>query len=68
MDMIPNMKAYVGIANAMPDSRMPRRFSRTMMATIASVVDDLVPAIQEKSGVEARFSTPAEVDTATVST
>ncbi len=62
------MKAYVGMANAMPDSRRPRRLSRTMMATIVRVVRTWCPAIQENAGVEARFSTPAEVDTATVST
>ena len=28
MMYMPIMNAYVGIANAVPDSRMPRRFSR----------------------------------------
>ncbi len=56
------------MAKAVPDSRTPRRFSTTMIATMTTVLATLWSAIQENIGVEARLSTPAEVDTATVST
>ena len=68
MARMPNMKAYVGIANATPDSRMPRRLSSTMIATTDKVVPTRCWAIQPNAGVDARFSTPADVDTATVRT
>ena len=32
----PAMNAYVGIANAVPDSRTPRRFSSVMMITMVT--------------------------------
>ncbi len=39
MPRIATMKAYVGIANRLPDSRMPRRLSvvSTTTITVASV-------------------------------
>ena len=39
-----------------------------MITTTVRVALTRCPAIHENSGVEARFSTPADVDTATVST
>jgi hypothetical protein len=62
----PTVKAYVGTANAVPDSRTPRRFAAASSATRPS-------ASQTRAGLrsgnaEITLSTPAETDTATVST
>ena len=60
--------AYVGMANAVPDSRTPRRF------TAASSDDRDRRAISTlvtgaaTGTAETMLSTPAETDTATVST
>jgi hypothetical protein len=63
---IPNMNAYVGIANAVPDSRTPRRFIRVSTTTSTTARATLCGASAVTA--EVRFATPAETDTATVST
>ena len=62
----PTVNAYVGTANAVPDSRTPRRLAAASSATRTS-------ASQTRTGLrsgnaEITLSTPAETDTATVST
>ena len=62
----PTVNAYVGMANAVPDSRTPRRLAAASSATRTS-------ASQTRTGLrsgnaEITLSTPAETDTATVST
>jgi hypothetical protein len=58
--------AYVGTANAMPDSRTPRRFTAVSRAMNSSESSTLCGA--RLGTAEASASTPAATDTATVST
>src|SRR3954451_21066348 len=62
----PNMKAYVGIANAVPDSRKPRRLSSMMTSTMATASSTSCPANEPTA--EVMLATPELTDTATVST
>lgn len=66
MIRMPAMKPYVGMANALPDSRTPRRFSAVSTATITTEASTLWLATHGIA--EPMFATPDEVDTATVST
>ena len=59
------MKQYVGIANAVPDSRTPRRFISAMTTTTTTAMS--VTWAPRTGKAEARLATPAETDTATVS-
>ncbi|CAM5655644.1 hypothetical protein SCYAM73S_01770 [Streptomyces cyaneofuscatus] len=66
MRKTPATKRYVGTANSFPDSLTPRRFitvSSTMAPTAQSVLCSMTKGI-----AQSRFSTPAEIDTATVRT
>ncbi|CAM5740598.1 hypothetical protein SMICM17S_11442 [Streptomyces microflavus] len=66
MRKTPATKRYVGAANSFPDSLTPRRFirvSRTIAPTAQRVLCSMTKGIAEP-----RFSTPAEIDTATVRT
>jgi len=58
------MNAYVGMANAVPDSRRPRRLSAARMVTAAIAKGILCSATNGTT--EPRLFTPAAVDTATV--
>ncbi len=60
------MKAYVGMANAVPDSRIPRRFSTMMTSTIPT--DSATSCPCRDCTAEVMFATPELTDTATVST
>ena len=68
MPKTPAMNTYVGMAKAIPDSRTPRRFitheehddDRPRQPTLCSR--------SEGGPRRPRFSTPEEIDTATVST
>jgi hypothetical protein len=60
------MKAYVGIANAVPASRMPRRLIAVRTMTTKTATATLCWCANGQA--EPRFSTPEETDTATVST
>jgi hypothetical protein len=55
----------VGIANAVPDSRTPRRLSTAITATTTTATS--VTCELSAGKAEARFATPEETDTATVS-
>ena len=60
------MNAYVGMANATPASRMPRRF---IAASTATTVTATPTGWSRANGqAEPMFATPDETDTATVST
>ena len=59
-------KAYVGSANASPDSRMPRRLTRTMTPRHPSESKTLWASSDGASDVTAKM--PAAIETATVST
>jgi len=55
----------VGIANAVPDSRTPRRF---ISAITATTITAMSVTWESRAGkAEARLATPAETETATVS-
>ena len=56
----------MGTANAAPDSRTPRRFIAVRVATMMTATIASLP--RRKSKAEAAFCTPAETETATVST
>ena len=59
-------KPYVGIANTLPDSLMPRRFISASTATRPS---DRLTAYGARDGTaETMLATPAATDTATVRT
>ena len=58
------MNAYTGIANAAPDSRMPRRFSAHTTAMMPS--ENHTGWSATMLIAEPMFATPAAVDTATV--
>jgi hypothetical protein len=60
------MKAYVGMAKAVPASRIPRRFIAVRIAITAMATSTLFSAA--KAQADPRFSTPEDTDTATVST
>jgi hypothetical protein len=60
------MKAYVGMANAVPDSRTPRRFSNVMTTTMRIATGARCAAMNGMAA--AAFSTPEDTDTATVRT
>jgi hypothetical protein len=60
------MKPYVGIANATPDSRIPRRFIDVSTAIATTEMATLWWATHGTT--EPRLATPEAVDTATVST
>ena len=67
MPTITIMKPYVGMANAVPDSRRPRR----LIAVSSDHRDDRDqrPCASATNGTtEPRLATPEETDTATVST
>ena len=66
MPTITMMNAYVGMANAVPDSRRPRRLSAVSTATAASAMPTLCSATNGTT--EPRLATPAVTDTATVRT
>ena len=55
----------MGIANAIPDSFTPRRFSKAITATTSTAISVRCPFIA--GNAEARLATPAATDTATVS-
>ncbi len=60
------MNPYVGIANTVPDSLTPRRFTNVRTAIIPT---DTPTACGASSGTaETMFATPAATETATVST
>ena len=63
---IATMKAYVGIAKNVPDSRMPRRFIAASRITRRVGDRRLVPV--EPGIAPAAYCAPDEIDTATVST
>ena len=65
MPTITTMNAYVGMANAVPDSRRPRRLSAVRMAIAPIAMADLVLGHVRHTPTP-RLFTPAEVDTATV--
>ncbi len=54
----------MGIANAVPDSRTPRRLITAMTATTSTAMS--VTRASSTGKAEARLATPAETDTATV--
>ena len=60
------MNPYVGIANAVPASRMPRRLMAVSTSTTITAAPTLWAAT--KGTAAPRFCTPEETDTATVST
>jgi hypothetical protein len=66
MPIITIMNPYVGIANAAPDSRMPRRFIELNTKIAITAMATLCSATQGTT--EPRFATPDAVETATVST
>ena len=53
------------MANAVPDSRTPRRFISAMTATTSTAMS--VTCESSTGNAEARLATPADTDTATVS-
>ena len=53
------------MANAVPDSRTPRRFISAMTATTSTAIS--VTCASRAGNAEARLATPADTDTATVS-
>ena len=59
-------KPYVGMANAVPDSRSPRRFIAVSSTTAVTATSTLWVATNGTT--EPRLATPEETDTATVST
>jgi hypothetical protein len=59
-------KPYVGMANAVPDSRSPRRFIAVSTATAVTATPTLCSATYGSTAP--RLATPEETDTATVST
>lgn len=66
MPMTPIMKAYVGTAKAVPDSRTPRRF---MPISTTTTMTDRVSSWPRSAGTaETTLATPEVVETATVST
>ena len=60
------MKRYVGIANAMPDSRTPRRLTTVIRMTAAIESSTIQPLSDGTADVIARI--PAATETATVRT
>lgn len=62
----PIMNAYVGKANAVPDSRMPRRLAAATNTTVPTANTTLWSAM---NGIaEPMLAIPAEIETATVRT
>jgi hypothetical protein len=53
------------MANTVPDSRTPRRFIKAITATTITAM--IVACAFSVGNAEARFATPADTDTATVS-
>ncbi len=66
MTSTPNMKAYVGMANAVPASRKPRRFTAVRRAMAVTANSTLCCATNGTA--EPMFAAADEIDTATVST
>ena len=66
MTYIPTMKAYVGIANAVPDSLMPRRL-RDARSRIAATANSTL-CWPMKGTAEPMFDIADAIDTATVNT
>ena len=60
------MKAYVGIAKAMPDSRTPRRLTSVISTT--APIESSSERCPIDGTADTIASTPAATDTATVST
>ena len=60
------MKAYVGTANAVPDSRTPRRFAAISSSAATTATTTSWP--WNASIVEAAYCAADEIDTATVRT
>ncbi len=58
------MNAYVGAANARPDSRSPRRFTAVSSTTIPTQIDSVCGA--RPGNADTRFDTPEVTDTDTV--
>ena len=58
------MNPYVGIAKIVPDSRIPRKFSRVMMPTAITPMATLLSL--SSGNAETTANTPAAIDTATV--
>ncbi len=65
ISMTTPMKRYVGIEKPVPDSRTPRRFRIAIAATTRAAIS--VTFEFRAGNAEARFATPDETDTATVS-
>jgi hypothetical protein len=59
-------KPYVGIANTVPDSRTPRRF--TSASSAVSPIEMPTACGVSTGNADTMFATPATTDTATVST
>lgn len=59
-------KTYVGMAKSFPDSFTPRRFIRVSSTIVPTAQSTLCSTT--KGIAEPRFSTPDEIDTATVRT
>ena len=66
MNATPRTKPYVGTANALPDSLTPRRFIAVRKPTNSRASSTRWSASPWKA--EMMLSTPAETETATVST
>ncbi|SCD45304.1 hypothetical protein GA0115241_10216 [Streptomyces sp. DpondAA-D4] len=62
----PATNRYVGMAKSFPDSLTPRRFIR-VSSTMAPTAQNVLCSTT-KGMAEPRFSTPEEIDTATVRT
>ena len=60
------MKKYVGIANAVPDSRTPRRFRNVMTPIRTTAIRTTCCSTGSKA--DAMLSTAAAIETATVIT
>ncbi|MNG40877.1 hypothetical protein D3C84_1296990 [compost metagenome] len=58
------MKKYVGIANTVPDSEVPRKLIQTIIQTRMIVSGTIYGTAEGKAEVIA--CTPAEIETATV--
>ena len=66
MTMMPLMNRYVGTANALPDSRTPRRLAAASSATRPTAMGTRYSL--SDGNAEMMLSVPAETDTATVIT
>ena len=66
MPRMATMKAYVGMAKNVPDSRMPRRFIAISSST--KTVAAVASCPTRAGTAPAAYCAPEEIDTATVST